>query len=135
VTGAQLIELTGPALDATNGYTIGGATINPDGSWNGGVQMVLPATNGQVSVFVPPISAILLNPAPPTTPTNLTYHTSGNQLSLSWPSNYTGWLLQSNPVGLASPNWVTIPGSVSTNSVQVPIDAGQTNVFFRLALP
>ena len=30
VTAAQMIELTGPALDGTNGYTIGGAAINPD---------------------------------------------------------------------------------------------------------
>ncbi len=135
VTGAQLIELTGPALDATNGYTLGGAVINPDGSWSGGVQMVLPATNGQVSVFVPPISAILLNPAPPTAPTNLTYEVNGNQLNLNWPSNYTGWLLQSNGVGLASPNWNTVPGSTSTNSIEVPIDPTRSNVFFRLAFP
>lgn len=62
VTSAELIELSGPALDSTNDYTLGGAVINPDGSWSGGVQAVLPATNGQLSLVVPPISAILLNP-------------------------------------------------------------------------
>lgn len=62
VTGAQLIELTGSALSSTNGYTIGGAPITPDGSWNGGVQAVLSATNGQLTVDVPPITAILLKP-------------------------------------------------------------------------
>ncbi len=135
VSGAQLIELTGPALDATNGYTLGGAAINPDGSWSGGVQTMLSAINGQVNVFVPPISAILLNPAPPVAPTNLMYQVSGNQLNLSWPTSYTGWLLQSNPVNLASQNWGTVPGSASTNTAQVHIDPNQTNVFFRLALP
>jgi len=62
VTAAQWMELTGPALDSTNGYTLGGAAINPDGSWAGGVQAVIAATNGQLSLIVPPITAVLLNP-------------------------------------------------------------------------
>jgi autotransporter-associated beta strand protein len=62
VTAAQLIELTGPALDSTSGYTLGGAAINANGSWTGGVQSVISATNGQLSLMVPPISAVLLNP-------------------------------------------------------------------------
>ncbi len=62
VTGAQLIELTGPSLHSAHGYTLGGAPINPDGTWAGGVQEVLSAPNGQLTVHVPPISAILLNP-------------------------------------------------------------------------
>ncbi len=62
VTGAQLIELTGPSLFSTSGFTLGGATINPNGSWSGGVQQLLSATNGQLTVNVPPISAILLKP-------------------------------------------------------------------------
>jgi hypothetical protein len=68
VSGLQLIVLTGLSLYSTTGYTLSGATINPvDGTWNGGVQAVLPATNGQLTVVVPPISAFLLNPvlAPP----------------------------------------------------------------------
>jgi hypothetical protein len=62
VARAALIELTGPSLSSTNGYTLGGATINPDGSWSGGVQAVLPAPNGQLTVQVPPTSAYLLKP-------------------------------------------------------------------------
>jgi hypothetical protein len=62
VTGARLIELTGSSLYSTNGYTLGGAAINPDGSWSGHVPEILSAPNGQLTVSVPPISAILLNP-------------------------------------------------------------------------
>jgi hypothetical protein len=65
VDRAALIELTGPSLSSTNGYTIGGAPINPDGSWSGGVQAVLPASNGQLTVHVPPVSAFLLKPVAP----------------------------------------------------------------------
>ena len=62
VARATLTELTGPSLSSTNGYTLGGAAINPDGSWSGGVQAILPAPNGQLMVQVPPASACLLKP-------------------------------------------------------------------------
>ncbi|HEX3719953.1 MAG TPA: autotransporter-associated beta strand repeat-containing protein [Verrucomicrobiae bacterium] len=136
VTAAEMIELTGPALDSTNDYTIGGAEIEANGSWAGGVQSVIPATNGQLTIQVPPISAILLNPILTGTGTNLTFSVSGNQLNLSWPSNYIGWLLQSNSLGLALSNdWMTVPGSASTNSVQITIAPRTTNVFFRMTHP
>lgn len=62
VTAAQAIELSGTNLNATNGYTLGGAVINPDGSWSGAIQSVTPASNGQLTFLVPPITAVLLNP-------------------------------------------------------------------------
>jgi len=132
IAGAQLIALTGPSLNSTSGFMIGGATINTDGSWNGGVQQVLTATNGQLTVLVPPISAILLNPlAPPT----IAFGLNGDRLTLDWPTNYTGWLLQSNTISLATTNWFPVPGSSNTNRVQITIQPGQTNVFYRLSLP
>jgi hypothetical protein len=133
VSGAQLIELNGPALNSTGGFTLGGATINPDGSWAGGVQEVLSATNGQLTLVVPPLSAYLLNPV--VTGTNLAWVLQGNQLILSWPTNYTGWLLQSNSTGLQNMNWFPVPGSGNTNQVQITIQPGQRSVFYRLSLP
>ncbi|MGH8023861.1 MAG: hypothetical protein ACRED1_09785, partial [Limisphaerales bacterium] len=133
VGGAQVIELTGLSLQSAGGCTIGGAAINPDGAWLGGVQATLPATNGQLTVNVPPMTAILLNPV--ISPTRLAINAAGNQLSLSWPTNYIGWLLQSNSTGLASTNWAPVPGSGNTNRVRFTIQRGQRNVFYRLSLP
>jgi autotransporter-associated beta strand protein len=133
VSAAQAIYLSGSNLNSTNGYTLGGATINPDGSWAGAVQSVTPATNGQLTFIVPPISAVLLNPV--ILATNITVGVAGNQLSLGWPTNYIGWLLESNSTGLASPNWFPVPGSGETNRMQIAIQPGQGNVFYRLALP
>jgi len=133
VSGAQLIKLTGPSLFSTNGYMLGGATINPDGSWSGGVQAVLPATNGQLTVSVPPISAFLLNPV--LAPSEIAVSVSSSQLTLNWPINYIGWLLESNSTGLAGTNWFPVPGSGNTNRVQITIPPGQNNVFYRLSLP
>jgi uncharacterized membrane protein len=36
--------------------------------------------------------------------------------------------------GLGS-NWVTVPGSVATNHVVVPLDQANGSVFYRLAVP
>ena len=95
---------------------------------------MIPATNGVLTLTIPPISAILLNPVPPA-PT-LLFSVTGNQLDLRWPSNYTGWLLQSNSTGLTLSNgWFTIPGSPSTNSLQVTINPDNEKVFYRLSSP
>jgi hypothetical protein len=134
VTGAQLIELTGPSLSSTSGFMLGGATINPDGTWNGGIQKILTATNGEFTVNVPPTSAFLLNPIVAVSP-NITTSANGGQLTLSWPTNYIGWLLESNSTGLTGPNWSPVPGSGATNQVQIAIQPGQTNLFYRLSLP
>jgi hypothetical protein len=132
VASAQMIELSAPMLNSTSGFTIGGVTINTDGSWNGGVQQVLIATNGQVTVSVPPISAILLNPvlAPP----EIAFSVNGNQLTLNWPTNYVGWRLQSNTISLLTTNWSPVPGSSNTNRVQISTQPGQSQVFYRLSL-
>jgi hypothetical protein len=135
VVAAQMVELTGPALASTNGYTLGGAAIETNGFWAGGVQAGTPATNGQVTITVPPINAVLLNPVLQEG-TNLMFSVTGNQLELSWPSNYSGWSLQSNATALAgSSGWFMVPGSAGTNQMQIKIEPGETNVFYRLILP
>jgi hypothetical protein len=97
------------------------------------VQAVLTATNGQLTVSVPPASAFLLNPV--LAPLQMAVSMNGSQLTMNWPTNYTGWLLQSNSTGLAGTNWFPVPGSGNTNRVQISIQPGQGNVFYRLSLP
>jgi hypothetical protein len=63
VSSVELITLTAPNLFDATGFTLGGAPIKTDGTWSGGVQQVLTATNGQLTVNVPPTSAYLLIPA------------------------------------------------------------------------
>lgn len=62
VFAVSALALTGPALSSTMGYTLGGAPINPDGSWTGGFQSTTVATGGQLVVTVPPITALWLDP-------------------------------------------------------------------------
>jgi autotransporter-associated beta strand protein len=73
-----------------------------------------------------------------TTPTNIVASVSGGNLNLSWPSDHTGWSLQTqtNVLGVGlSTNWFTVPGSSSTNEVSIPINPANPAVFFRLQYP
>jgi hypothetical protein len=74
----------------------------------------------------------------PTSPTNITFAVSNNALVLTWPSNYTGWLLQAqtNPLstGLGT-NWFTLPGSQTNSSFVAPVNSFDPAVFFRLNRP
>jgi len=75
-------------------------------------------------------------PGLPEAGTNLLFTVTDSQLNLSWPSNYTGWLLQSNSVSLADSNgWFTVPGSTAANHAQIRFAPGNASVFYRLAHP
>jgi hypothetical protein len=60
---------------------------------------------------------------------------SGNQLTLSWPTDHTGWILQaqtnSASVGLST-TWHDVAGSTATNQMIFTIDPANPTVFFRL---
>jgi autotransporter-associated beta strand protein len=70
-----------------------------------------------------------------TNPTNIVTSVSGNLLSLSWPSDHTGWTLQAQTNGVnigLSNNWVNVAGSSSTNMVNITINPANGVVFYRL---
>ena len=71
-------------------------------------------------------------------PTNIVASVSGNQLTLAWPVDHTGWQLQvqtnSLSVGLGN-NWVPVSGSTGVNEVVVPMDPANGSVFYRLVYP
>jgi len=72
------------------------------------------------------------------TPTNITYAVSNGMLVLSWPSNYTGWLLQVQTNNLAvglGTNWTTVPGSETNHRMIQSLDWNQPGVFYRLKRP
>lgn len=70
-----------------------------------------------------------------TNPTNIVASVSGGNLTLSWPADHTGWSLQAQTNSLStglSNNWVTIPGSTTTNQVTIPLNSLNGSVFFRM---
>jgi len=73
-----------------------------------------------------------------TAPVNLSISNSGDSVILSWPTDHTGWRLQSQTntpgTGLGT-NWSDVAGSTDTNVVPFPVDANHGSVFYRLTYP
>jgi hypothetical protein len=84
---------------------------------------------------------IKVGPSVATNPTNILFSVSGNNLTLSWPQDHTGWtlLVQTNNlaagVSVKLADWAPVPGSTSTNQVVIPLDATKRNEFYKLAYP
>jgi autotransporter-associated beta strand protein len=75
----------------------------------------------------------------PTNPTNITWTVvGGNTLQLSWPADYTGWILEAQTNSLRTglgTNWVPISNSTTTNLFFEPIVPSNGSVFYRLVHP
>jgi hypothetical protein len=73
-----------------------------------------------------------------TNSTNITFTASSGSLTLSWPSDHTGWRLQTQTntlsVGLGT-NWFDIPGATATNLMTLPVNPANASVFYRLVFP
>jgi autotransporter-associated beta strand protein len=91
--------------------------LNPGLAWN-----TTRLTNGVLNVVA-------------TTPTNIMSLVSDTLLALSWPLSHAGWRLQIQTNGLASTNWVDVPGAAGTNQFIFPLETNRSSVFFRLIYP
>ena len=70
--------------------------------------------------------------------TNLTVSVSGGQMTLEWPQDHTGWVLEAQTNALSAglgTTWVRIPSSATTNQVSVPINKANAATFYRLVYP
>jgi hypothetical protein len=135
--GTLELDLAGQALSAGDSIQLFSAT-----NYYGAFAAIVPATpgtglawntnalttNGALSV----VSAISLTPA------KINSVLSVNQLTLSWPADHTGWILQSQTntlgVGLGT-NWVEVGGSSATNQATITINPAKGSVFYRLVSP
>jgi len=72
------------------------------------------------------------------TPTNIVWSVAGDQLTLSWPADHLGWILQAQTNSLSTgigANWFDVVGSETNTQSVIPIDPVNPAVFFRLRLP
>lgn len=74
----------------------------------------------------------------PNTPTRLGYSVDGEQISLTWPPNYQGWILQqqtnASTSGLGT-NWADVVGTAGVTNVTVTVDPVSPLKFYRLRYP
>jgi hypothetical protein len=138
-TGYNLKRATlsgGPYIPVTNGVM--GASFADTGLVNGVTYYyVLTATNqfGE-SLASPEVNATPYRSVP-SIGTNITASLAGGTVAISWPSNYVGWILQTNAVDVGnSAGWGDVPGSSTNSQKIVPSnDPGRLKEFFRLRHP
>lgn len=139
-TATLVVTNVGPALVNGDKFTLFDKAVDT----NLFASVMLPATDptgttnyvwqndlsvdGTITLVSGGVSPINQNPPP------IIFSFSGNTLSLSWPTN-SGWILQMQTNGLASGNWVDVPGSGSMTSTNITVDANHPTVFYRLRLP
>ena len=116
LTTSDTFTLFSPGASASNFASIVGSP---------GPGLAYSFTNGVLGVVV----GVANNP------TNITFSLSGSTLTLSWPSDHVGWILQSQTNGLGkglSSNWVDVAGSGSSNTNVSTINPANPTVFYRL---
>ncbi len=85
--------------------------------------------------FADEVQPIVQDPYAADNPTNVTVSVSGNTLTIAWPANHLGWILQAQTNGLSASQWFDLPGSSDVNLVEIPINLANPAVFYRLARP
>jgi len=73
-----------------------------------------------------------------TSPTNITVSVSGNVLTLSWPTDHTGWRLQAQTNSLQTgitTSWIDVSGSTLINHLSVTNFSTNSAVFYRMVYP
>ena len=106
---------------ATNGWLFMGWN---DGTTTNRYNIIIPATN---STFTAEFTA--------GNSTNLTTSLSGKTLTLAWPADHLGWVLQALTNDLSYTNWFDLPGTGGTNLVVISINPATPLEFYRLRQP
>ena len=110
------------AASSTNNFSSVSGTPGANLAWK------FNPTNGVLSA----VSTIATNS------TNITAVVSGSTLTLTWPADHLGWLLQSQTNNLnagLSGNWVDVTGSDGSTTSVINIVPANPTVFFRLRSP
>ena len=88
--------------------------------------------------YIGSTNSLVFSGGPSTTPTSIMWSAAGNQLTLSWPFDHTGWKLQAqtnSPTAGLTSTWFDVPGSNATNQMAFTINPANPSVFFRLKYP
>jgi len=126
ISNAAILQLDFATTNRVSALVLNGIT-QPSGVYNSTTTPTYIAGTG--NLLVQPIA---------TNPTNVTVAVSGNTLSLAWPADHLGWILQQQANSLAiglSTNWVDVAGSGNITGTNITINPASPAVFYRLRKP
>ena len=137
----------GATNNLTNGAGMAGGTAVVSGSQSqnlalnnvsagdmGQFQLLAIASGTGFSLAAP----VSISPSVNTTSTNLMCALAGNQLTVSWPSDHTGWQLKAHTNATSagiSTNWEAVSGSSITNQFIISVNPANGSAFYRLVYP
>jgi hypothetical protein len=133
--GNSIINVTNGAGFGPGTYTLFTYSGSQSGSY--GLGSTPPGFNETLTNPAGEIQ-LVVSTGPSLAPVSLVSSHSGVALTVSWPQDHIGWFLQAQTnrvnVGLGS-NWITLPGSSTTNQYILPINLTNGCVFLRLEYP
>ena len=88
-----------------------------------------------VQPFAAEIQPDVLDPYTADNPTNITASASGNTLTIAWPADHIGWILQAETNSLSAGQWFDLPGTDGVNAALITMDPANAAVFYRLSRP
>ncbi|MEI2725290.1 MAG: fibronectin type III domain-containing protein [Verrucomicrobiota bacterium] len=123
----------GPYTPLTNG--LAGASFTDSGLANGTTYFYILTATNQFGESAPSPEASAT--AVPSVGSNISAARIGSGVTVSWPSAYVGWILQTNTVGLDNPTaWGDVPDSVTRSQMTFPAGGpAAPTEFFRLRHP
>lgn len=123
----------GPYSSLTNGIV--GASFIDSALSNGTIYYYILTATNPIGESIPS-SEVRATPVP-SVGCNISAALSASALTVSWPSNYVGWLLQTNIVALYNPAaWNDVPASLTNSQMIFPTsDRSIPTQFFRLRHP
>jgi len=125
-SGAKL-QLDFSTTNTVSGLVLNGVSQSP-GVYN----------NNNASTYITGSGSLVVGTAIASNPTNITFSVTGSTMSLSWPSDHLGWILQqqtnSLSVGLGT-NWVDVAGTATVTSTNIAINPAARTAFYRLRHP
>jgi hypothetical protein len=82
--------------------------------------------------FADEVQPIVQDPYAADNPTNITASVSGHTLTIAWPADDLGWILQAQTNGLSAGQWLDLLGTGDVNAMAIPINPANAAVFYRL---
>jgi autotransporter-associated beta strand protein len=146
---AGTLELASPVLSSSSTVTIAsGALLQLDFTTtnvvsalvlNGVSQATGVYNSTTASTYISGSGSLRVGIPIASNPTNITASVTGTTLTITWPTDHIGWILQSQTnslsTGLTTNGWVDVPNSSSAATSTFPIVPANPTVYYRLRHP